>query len=186
MRMVVDAPLKAWLTLSLTRGLGSESARRLLKEFGSPEAVISASISSLKSFLKPDVAAEISAGIAEDSIASTLAWLEDANNHIFTLADDDYPRALLNIPDPPLLLYAKGRPDLLNRVALAVVGSRNERCRPVHHQRHGSRYRCRCAPRCIERSGRQHRDRRDRIGQGLSCGKPGSRPCARTAWHTCF
>jgi DNA processing protein len=40
MRMVVDASLKAWLTLSLTRGLGSESARRLLKEFGSPEAVI--------------------------------------------------------------------------------------------------------------------------------------------------
>jgi len=123
--MSFDATLKAWLTLSLTRGLGGESARRLLKEFGSPAAVISASISSLKSFVKPDVAAEISACTAEDSIASTLAWLEDANNHIFTLADDDYPRALLNIPDPPLLLYVKGRPDLLNRVALAVVGSRN-------------------------------------------------------------
>ncbi len=125
MRMVVDVSLKAWLTLSLTRGLGGESARRMLKEFGSPEAVISASISSLKSFVKPEVAAEISAGIAKDAIAPTLAWLEDSSNHIFTLADDDYPRALLNIPDPPLLLYVKGRPDLLNRTALAVVGSRN-------------------------------------------------------------
>ena len=123
--MVFDVTLKAWLALSLTRGLGGESARRLLKEFGSPDAVFAASISSLKSVVKFDVAAEISAGIDEDAIASTLAWLNDANNHIFTLADDDYPQALLNIPDPPLLLYVKGRPDLLNRVALAVVGSRN-------------------------------------------------------------
>jgi DNA processing protein len=123
--MAFDVTLKAWLALSLTRGLGGESARRLLKEFGSPDAVFAASINSLKSVVKSDVAAEISAGIAEDAIASTLAWLNDANNHIITLADDDYPQALLNIPDPPLLLYVKGRPDLLNRVALAVVGSRN-------------------------------------------------------------
>jgi DNA processing protein len=123
--MSFDVTLKAWLSLSLTRGLGGESARRLLKEFGSPDAVFAASISSLKTVVKSDVAAEISAGIAEEAIASTLAWLEDANNHIFTLADEDYPQALLNIPDPPLLLYVKGRPDLLNRTALAIVGSRN-------------------------------------------------------------
>ena len=42
-----------------------------------------------------------------------------------TLADSAYPRMLLEIEDPPLLLYAKGNPDLLNRPALAVVGSRN-------------------------------------------------------------
>jgi DNA processing protein len=119
------ASLKAWLTLSLTRGLGGESARRLLREFGSPEAVFAASVSSLKSFVKPDIAAEISKGIAEDAIAPTLVWLEDNNNHIVTLADSDYPQALLNIPDPPLLLYVKGRLDLLNRTALAIVGSRS-------------------------------------------------------------
>ncbi len=123
--MSFDVSLKAWLALSLTRGLGGESVRRLLKEFGSPDAVFTASISSLKSVVKPDVAAEISKGIADDVIAPTLAWLEDSNNHIVTLADDDYPQALLNIPDPPLLLYVKGRLDLLNRAALAVVGSRN-------------------------------------------------------------
>ena len=123
--MSFDATLKAWLTLSLVRSLDGESARLLLREFGSPDAVISASISSLNTFVKSDVAAEIGAGIAEDSIASTLAWLEEDNNHIFTLADEEYPRLLLNIPDPPLLLYVKGRPDLLNHASLAVVGSRN-------------------------------------------------------------
>jgi DNA processing protein len=120
-----DVSLKAWLALSLTRGLGGESARRLLKEFGSPNAVFAASTSSLKSVVKADVAAEIGKCIADDAVAPALAWLEDSNNHIVTLADSDYPQALLNIPDPPLLLYVKGRLDLLNRSALAIVGSRS-------------------------------------------------------------
>lgn len=123
--MKVDASLEAWLALSLTRGLGGEGARQLLKEFGSPEAVFAASLSSLKSVVKADVAAEVARGYANDAIAPTLAWLEDRNNHIVTLADSDYPQALLNIADPPLLLYVKGRLDLLNHPALAIVGSRN-------------------------------------------------------------
>lgn len=123
--MTNDVSLKAWLALSLTRGLGSDGACRLLKEFGSPEAVFSASVGSLKSVVKADVAAEISKGIADDLLTPALDWLEDSNNHLVTLADSDYPQALLNIPDPPLLLYVKGRRDLLNQPALAVVGSRN-------------------------------------------------------------
>src|SRR3989338_4948769 len=120
-----DDALHAWLALSLTKGLGGEGACRLLMEFGSPEAVFAASIGSLKSVVKADVAAEISKGIAKEDIAPALSWLEDGNNHIVTLADSDYPQSLRNIPDPPLLLYVKGRLDLLNRPALAIVGSRN-------------------------------------------------------------
>jgi len=123
--MKADVSLEAWLALSLIRGLGGEGARRLLIEFGSPEAVFAASISSLKSVVKADVAAEIGKGITLDVIAPALAWLEDSNNHIITLADSDYPQALLNISDPPLMIYVKGRLDLLNHSALALVGSRN-------------------------------------------------------------
>lgn len=123
--MSVDASLKAWLALSMTRGLGAESARRLLRELGSPEAVFSASAHTLKSIVKSEVAAEIGKGIAGDVIAPALAWLQENNNHVVTLGDRDYPQALLNIPDPPLLLYVKGRLDLLNRSALAIVGSRS-------------------------------------------------------------
>ena len=131
--MTPDPSLKAWLALSLTRGLGGESARRLLKEFGSPEAVFAASLGSLKAIVKADVAAEIGKGISDDLLTPTLAWLEDGNNCIVTLADSDYPQALLNIPDPPLLLYVKGRLDLLNRPALAVVGSRNATPQGIHN-----------------------------------------------------
>ncbi len=123
--MDVDESLKAWLTLSLIRGLGSESARHLLKELGSPEAVLSASVNTLKSCVKPDTAAIIRKGINADELQLTLVWLDDTQNRVITLGDADYPQALLNIADPPLLLYVKGRIDLLNKPALAIVGSRN-------------------------------------------------------------
>jgi DNA processing protein len=53
------------------------------------------------------------------------AWLSDPANQILALADPAYPRRLLQITDPPPLLYVKGRVELLNRPALAIVGSRN-------------------------------------------------------------
>jgi DNA processing protein len=130
----IDDSLKAWIALSLVRGLGGEGARRLLMEFGSPEAVYAAPIRSLKSLVKSEVASEIgNGGIVDENIAPVLSWLADDNNRVVTLADSDYPQALLNIPDPPLLLYAKGRLDLLNRPALAVVGSRNATPQGIHN-----------------------------------------------------
>lgn len=131
--MPPDASLKAWLTLSLTRGLGGEGARSLLKEFGSPEAIFRASADSVRRFVKAEVAAEITQGISDDVVAPTLEWLHDGGNHVVTLGDDDYPQALLNIPDPPLLLYVKGRLDLLNQPALAIVGSRNATPQGIHN-----------------------------------------------------
>ena len=123
--MSFDVTLKAWLALSLTRGVSGESARRLLKEFGSPDAIFAASGASLKAIVKTGVATEITKGYTEETVAPVLSWLEDNNNHIVTLADKEYPQALLNIPDPPILLYVKGRLDLLNSTAMAIVGSRN-------------------------------------------------------------
>lgn len=119
-----EGALKAWLALGLIRGLGGEGLRRLLTEFGSPEAVFSASSLALKSIVKADVAQQILAGVADELLTPTLVWLNDSNNHIVTLADADYPQSLLNISDPPFLLYAKGNLSLLNQAAIAVVGSR--------------------------------------------------------------
>jgi DNA processing protein len=46
-------------------------------------------------------------------------------HHLVTLADEGYPKALLEIPDPPAVLYGIGRPELLQRPSVAIVGSRN-------------------------------------------------------------
>jgi DNA processing protein len=53
------------------------------------------------------------------------AWLAQPGNSLMTLADDDYPRALLEIADPPAMLYCKGQRALLNQPGLGIVGSRS-------------------------------------------------------------
>jgi DNA processing protein len=124
--MAADAELAAWLKLSQISGLGNEHARRLLLTFGSPAAIFAAPLSSLQQHVRPVLANAIVNNVDVDAfITQAASWLEDQANNIITLADAEYPQALLNIPDPPFLLYVKGRLDLLNRTSLAIVGSRN-------------------------------------------------------------
>ena len=118
----------AWLSLHLIAGLGAESIRRLLQQFGSPQAVLSQSSIQLSQIVAPKVATAIIEGAPEEKLAAAMRWLEEDGNHLLTLADDDYPRRLLEISDPPAILYLKGRRELLrvaDRNGIAIVGSRN-------------------------------------------------------------
>jgi len=124
--MSVDADLEAWLRLSLLSGLGHQSLRKLLVALGTPANILAASHRELSSIVSEKIASAIRNGGADPASWSTVeSWLDDPANHIITLADSAYPQALLEIPDPPPLLYIKGRLDLLNRPGFAIVGSRN-------------------------------------------------------------
>ncbi len=123
--MPIDEDLACWLRLSLVPGLGSEGLRRLLTAFGKPERALAASRAALARHVGDAVAAAIKTGGADGAVAAAGAWLGEPSNHLVTLADATYPRQLLQIPDPPPLLYVKGRVDLLSRPSLAVVGSRH-------------------------------------------------------------
>ena len=123
--MPVDTELASWVALSQVPGLGGEGLRRLLQTFGSPAAVFSATSASLRQHVRPAVAESIGQGVNDAALGQFSSWLEQPDNDVVTLADADYPQLLLNIPDPPPLLYLKGRRELLNTPALAVVGSRN-------------------------------------------------------------
>ena len=123
--MPLAPDLEAWLRLSLTQGLGGESFRKLLSAFGGPEQIIGASRSALTAVVSGKIADAILDGQMHGDIAAVEAWLADANNHVVTLADAEYPQALLQTPDAPPLIYVKGRRELLNQPAIAIVGSRN-------------------------------------------------------------
>jgi DNA processing protein len=114
-----------WIALNLIPGIGSDTYRRLLHAFGAPEEVYSASLAALEGVVNASIAHAIRAGVDEAAVRPTLDWLDKDGNHLVTLADADYPRALLETADPPPLLYLKGRRALLNAPSLAVVGSRN-------------------------------------------------------------
>ena len=115
----------AWLRLTLIKGLGGAAVRQLLAAFSSPQQVLDAGIVELRRHVSPELAAAIAAGGNAEAAAVALAWLDDPVNQVVALGDADYPQLLLQIPDPPPLLYVKGDCSLLNRFALAIVGSRN-------------------------------------------------------------
>ncbi|HEX4856341.1 MAG TPA: DNA-processing protein DprA, partial [Limnobacter sp.] len=53
-------------------------------------------------------------------------WLLQSNNRFWIgIKDDEYPARLLDLKDPPLILFGEGNRDLLNCRAVAMVGSRN-------------------------------------------------------------
>jgi DNA processing protein len=120
--------LAAWLRLMATEGVGTQTARDLLTHFGLPEEIFNAGFSALQKRVPEKIARILSAPIAPNvqaHIEQTLAWAAQDNNHVITLADANYPQALLRIADPPTLLYVKGNDALLNKHAIAIVGSRN-------------------------------------------------------------
>lgn len=115
-----------WVGLSLIPGLGSQTLCALLRAFGPPERICATPVASLKQIVPEAMARQVAdLGPAPASATSTLEWLTEPGNALLTLADAAYPRALLEITDPPPLLYAKGNMALLAAPAIAIVGSRN-------------------------------------------------------------
>ena len=120
-----DNDLAAWLRLTLIPGLGSQGQRSLLQTFGLPEAIFKARGSELRAAIGDTLATALASLDAGAQIEASLDWAAEPGNHLLTLADPAYPRELLTSADPPVLFYAKGNIELLQRPMLAVVGSRN-------------------------------------------------------------
>jgi DNA processing protein len=123
--MSANPGLAAWLQLCLTPGLGSSSIRQLLSAFGLPANVLAANAAELSRCVGAAQARAIRSAEAQPALERALAWLEEPGHAVITLEDACYPGTLLETPDPPNLLYACGRLDLLSRPSLAIVGSRN-------------------------------------------------------------
>jgi DNA processing protein len=131
-----EAELQAWLRLLLTPGVGNESARKLLAAFGSAQSIFEQSEAALLAIGSARLvqAIQIEPEELKGQLSSTLAWLAAGEDRcVVNLGEAHYPADLLNITDPPLLLFMLGSLvakadasvtlDALN--CLAIVGSRN-------------------------------------------------------------
>jgi DNA processing protein len=121
--------LAAWLRLALVPGLGNIGGRQLLTAFGLPEAIFTQSQQALAAVMSERGAALVLTPPPgwESCVEATWQWLQQDRHHraVLTLGDREYPQALLQIEDPPLLLYRQGLPLDAAQPAVAVVGSRN-------------------------------------------------------------
>jgi DNA processing protein len=123
--MQLDSSLP-WLAMSLTPGLASRLSARLLKRFESPEGIFRASLRQLEACNIPAPVAQ--AIIKKESFKRAEKELQAVraipNCSLIAWSDPEYPQNLLQIYDPPVLLYARGNPQILNHPCISIVGTR--------------------------------------------------------------
>ena len=121
--------LEPLLRLAVVPRVGAGRIGTLLARFGTPERVLAAPAAQVAAL--PGFGAEMARRVAE---AGTPAGRERAlyarqlmdrvGAVAITPADAEYPDAFRLLPDPPFLLFASGRLDLLGRPGVGIVGTR--------------------------------------------------------------
>ncbi|HEX7359028.1 MAG TPA: DNA-processing protein DprA [Bryobacteraceae bacterium] len=114
-----------WLALRLTPGLGTLGALKLLEKLKSPQAIFRSSASELQAAgLSPALARNVASGCSfEDAVTQQETMLR-TGVELISIQDSRYPARLREIFDPPIVLFARGRLDLLQAHAIGVVGTR--------------------------------------------------------------
>jgi len=125
--MMSTEGIKDWIILNMIPGVGSSTFRRLIKFFGSPSLVLSASLKELAMVrgVTPALCQSIVDNRDNIKIDEELRLIEKYGCKIITIEDQAYPQNLKAIYDPPPLLYVKGELTNSDSNSIAIVGTRN-------------------------------------------------------------
>jgi len=115
----------SWLAMTMTPGIAARLSARLLREFGTPEGVFRASLTGIESCNVPAPAAQAlfkkqTFWRAEKEVAA----IRRIGCKLVNWKEPEYPQALLQIYDPPVMLYVQGDASILNSPSLSIVGTR--------------------------------------------------------------
>jgi DNA processing protein len=114
-----------WLALKLVPGLGTRLSKRLVDRFRGPEAIFRASRSDLEAAgVSGAVAQSVASGCAFEDAATQQEKVKESGTTLISITDPRYPPLLREIYDPPILLFVRGRTELLQSIMLGVVGTR--------------------------------------------------------------
>src|SRR5690348_18151923 len=117
-----------WLALTLIPGLGTRTSGKLLERFRTPQAIFRASRTELESAgVSGAVAQSIASGCTFEDAAAQQEKMRQAGAVLLTINDQRCPPLLHEIFDPPVLLFARGRLELLESIMLGVGGTRRDR-----------------------------------------------------------
>ena len=118
--------LEACVALNMIPQMGPVRLRRLLERFGSAENILLARTDQLSAVdgVGRTLADNITRWKEFADPAAELKKAADLGAHVITAQDDEYPSALREIHDPPIVLYVRGQLTDRDRHTVAVVGSR--------------------------------------------------------------
>ncbi len=115
------------MRLSMVSGVGPRLRKALLDTFGTAADVLAALPDDLRGV--PGIGAQLARRIAaakdEIDVQAELDLCAENDISIVADGDSDYPRSLIEIPDPPGILYVRGRLLSQDAVAMAIVGARH-------------------------------------------------------------
>lgn len=115
-----------WLALRLVPGLGTRRSNLLLDRFRTPQAIFRASPSELEhAGLGGALARSVASGCSFEDAASQQQLVKGVGAELIPLGDARYPEPLRRIYDPPPVLFARGRVELLSSICIGVVGTRH-------------------------------------------------------------
>lgn len=126
--VLCEEDVAAWLRLLMTPGVGGVTRRQLLRIWSWPTDIFATSLSEKRQHVDETLALRLQHPPEhwQETTARTLDWLRAPNCHMIPLGSPHYPASLLQIPDPPVCLFAQGHlPALTQLPWLAMVGSRN-------------------------------------------------------------
>jgi len=113
------------MALTLVPGLGARRIHRFLGEIGDPGEIFRFSRRQLgKLRLGPEGMAAVAGGLCRRQAEKAIETARSSGVKLVSFRDPSYPQLLGRIFDPPLILYLRGRTELLREPAIAVVGSR--------------------------------------------------------------
>ena len=122
----IDTHAVEWLALSLTAGLGTTKARRLVEHFGSVQEVFRASLTELEATGIQTISAQsLGTGRSMELGQEELARAVAAGVTLLVPDDPAYPAQLKQIYDPPLVLYVRGNAAAVSLPGIALVGTRH-------------------------------------------------------------
>jgi DNA processing protein len=114
-----------WLALCMVPGLGTRKAGQLIEFFRSAPAVFRASRTELEGLgLSAAIAQSIASGCAFEDAVDQQQKLVAFGGQLIPITDPLYPPRLRDIYDPPPVLFARGKADLLQTLMIGIVGTR--------------------------------------------------------------
>jgi len=121
-----DGTKISWIVLNSIKGLGPVRIGKLIERFGTPDAVLREKPALLSDVCGAprDIAAQLADRALVDDARRQIERAGRENIRILTLDDPDYPLYLKQIDAPPPVLFARGRPGVLSRKGIGVVGTR--------------------------------------------------------------
>lgn len=123
---ISKSPVREFIALGLVPNLGAYRIRLLMQTVDHPQEIFRLDSDTMMRIdgIGPTVAKSVQTFNRWDEVDRVLEHSQECGAELITYQDPGYPKLLLEIFDPPILLWVKGRTEVLDTPGVAVVGTR--------------------------------------------------------------